>query len=75
MKIKSGVGFAFILTVTVLFTTTTYAQNARSLRQSMIVSTEWLASHLNDDSLVLLQVGEKKEYVAAHIRGGRVYLA
>ena len=38
---------------------------------SLIVSTEWLTKHLNDDSLVLLQVGEKKEYETAHIRGAQ----
>jgi len=37
----------------------------------MIVSTEWLAKHLKDDSLVLLQVGEKDEYTAAHIPGAQ----
>lgn len=41
------------------------------VRNSMIVSTEWLAKHLNDKSLVLLQVGEKKEYDAAHIPGAQ----
>jgi thiosulfate/3-mercaptopyruvate sulfurtransferase len=38
------------------------------VRQSMIVSTGWLASHLNDQSLVLLEVGDKKDYDAGHIR-------
>jgi thiosulfate/3-mercaptopyruvate sulfurtransferase len=71
MKTKSVVGFTFILTVAVLFTTTTYAQGARSVRQSMIVSTEWLAKHLKDDALVLLQVGENKEYAAGHIAGAQ----
>jgi thiosulfate/3-mercaptopyruvate sulfurtransferase len=37
------------------------------VNESMIVSTDWLAKHLKDDSLVLLQVGDKKEYDAAHI--------
>jgi len=46
----------------------TFAQN---VRQSMIVSTDWLAQHLNDPSLVLLQVGEKDEYTAAHIPGAQ----
>jgi thiosulfate/3-mercaptopyruvate sulfurtransferase len=41
------------------------------VRDSQIVSTEWLASHLKDDSLVLLQVGEKEEYTAAHIPGAQ----
>ncbi|HKZ79012.1 MAG TPA: sulfurtransferase [Pyrinomonadaceae bacterium] len=34
---------------------------------SLIVSTTWLAEHLNDPALVLLQVGEKEEYLAGHI--------
>src|SRR5512132_2833334 len=39
------------------------------VRESMIVSTEWLAQHLKDESLVLLQVGEKAEFQAGHIPG------
>lgn len=41
------------------------------VQESLIVSTDWLAKHLNDDSLVLLQVGDKEEYLAAHIPGAR----
>jgi len=41
------------------------------IRDSMIVTTQWLAKHLNDQSLVLLQVGDKKEYDAAHIPGAQ----
>jgi thiosulfate/3-mercaptopyruvate sulfurtransferase len=41
------------------------------VRKSLIVSTGWLAEHLKDDSLVLLQVGQKDEYVAAHIPGAQ----
>jgi len=41
------------------------------VRQSMIVTTDWLAKHLNDDSLVLLQVGERKDYDAEHIPGAQ----
>ena len=44
---------------------------AKEVRSSMIVSTGWLAQHLKDDSLVLLQVGEKDEYTAAHIPGAQ----
>ena len=47
-------------------------QQARAkVNESMIVSTEWLAKHLNDDLLVLLQVGEKKEFDEAHIPGAQ----
>lgn len=42
------------------------------VRDSMIVSTEWLAKHLNDECLVLLHVGDKKEYDAAHIPGAQL---
>ncbi|MDQ2974270.1 MAG: sulfurtransferase [Acidobacteriota bacterium] len=71
MKTKSVVGFTFILTLAVLFTTPTYSQSAPGVRQSMIVSTDWLAKHLNDDALVLLQVGENKEYASGHIAGAQ----
>ena len=43
-----------------------YAQPP-TVNESLIVSTDWLGKHLNDESLVLLQVGEKDEYTAAHI--------
>jgi thiosulfate/3-mercaptopyruvate sulfurtransferase len=41
------------------------------VENSLLLSTDWLAKHLNDDSLVLLQVGEKDEYAAAHIPGAQ----
>jgi len=37
----------------------------------VVVSTDWLAKHLKDPNLVLLHVGEKKEYDAGHIPGAR----
>src|SRR5947209_18796629 len=40
-----------------------------NVKESFIVSTEWLGEHVKDDSLVLLQVGERKEYDAEHIPG------
>src|SRR2546422_6497381 len=47
------------------------AKSEPRLRQSMVVSTEWLAQHLKDDSLVLLQVGEQDEFAAGHIPGAQ----
>lgn len=40
-------------------------------RLSLLVSTEWVGKHLKDDSLVLLHVGEKDEYLAGHIPGAQ----
>src|SRR5262245_18500248 len=37
------------------------------VNDSLIVTTDWLVKHLNDDSLVLLQIGESDEYAASHI--------
>lgn len=39
---------------------------------SMLVSTEWLESHLNDEALVTLHVGSRQDYEAGHIRGARL---
>jgi thiosulfate/3-mercaptopyruvate sulfurtransferase len=47
------------------------AADDAKIQSSLIVSTEWLAKHLNDDSLVLLQVGDKDEYLASHIAGAQ----
>jgi 3-mercaptopyruvate sulfurtransferase SseA len=50
-----------------LFTPTLLSQaQTPKLNDSLIVTTDWLAKHLNDDSLVLL-VGEKDEYMSSHI--------
>ncbi|HYX29444.1 MAG TPA: sulfurtransferase [Pyrinomonadaceae bacterium] len=53
--------------LTVAISTFIEQRSSAKVNDSMIVSTEWLAKHLNDNDLVLLQVGDKKEYDAAHI--------
>ncbi len=47
------------------------AADDAKVQSSLIVSTEWVSKHLKDDSLVLLQVGDKKEYDEAHIPGAQ----
>ncbi len=42
-----------------------------SPRASMVVDAGWLAQHIHDPNLVLLHVGDKAEYDAAHIPGAR----
>jgi thiosulfate/3-mercaptopyruvate sulfurtransferase len=39
---------------------------------AMLVSSEWLAGHLRDESLVILHVGSQKDYEAGHIPGARL---
>lgn len=66
--------FALALTAiisAISFVTSAHAAGDPKVRESLIVSTEWLAAHLNDESLVLLQVGDKDEYLAGHIPGAQ----
>jgi thiosulfate/3-mercaptopyruvate sulfurtransferase len=66
--------FFFALTVIVLaisFVPSVRAAREPKVQEPLIVSTGWLAAHLNDSSLVLLQVGEKDEYLAGHIPGAQ----
>ena len=37
-------------------------------RDSLVVSTAWLAAHLHDPNLVILHVGDKARYDSKHIR-------
>jgi len=39
---------------------------------TMVVSTAWLADHLKDPNVVVLALGTKEEYAAAHIPGSRM---
>jgi len=63
--------FIFVLPPATSLQATASVKGKREIRKSMIVSTAWLFSHLKDESLVLLQVGEKEEYLAGHIPGAQ----
>lgn len=45
---------------------------AQSPRDALLVSTAWLAQHLNDADLVLLHMGDPAEYATKHIPGSRL---
>jgi thiosulfate/3-mercaptopyruvate sulfurtransferase len=47
------------------------AQPGASARDRLVVSPGWLAQHLNDRDLVILQVGRKETYDAGHVPGAR----
>jgi thiosulfate/3-mercaptopyruvate sulfurtransferase len=61
----------FLIEPHIFFSANEQGKSKPRVRESMIVSTEWLSKHLKDNSLVLLQVGEKEEYVAGHIPGAQ----
>jgi thiosulfate/3-mercaptopyruvate sulfurtransferase len=42
---------------------------ADARREQMLVTVDWLGEHLHDPSLVLLQIGEKKDFDKGHIPG------
>ena len=58
-------GFGFLLLLVAV------SVAGASPRDSIVVSTPWLAAHLHDRDLVLLHVGDKAQYEVAHIPGAR----
>lgn len=62
--------FAFI-SIAFLFLAASSSISAQAPRETMVVSTAWLADHLKDANLVLLHLGPKPEYDTAHIPGAR----
>ena len=64
MRIRSLLALAALLLIT-------NVAAAKSPRESLVVSTSWLAAHLADPNLVLLHVGDKEEYDKQHIPGAR----
>ncbi len=61
----------FLATLALILPAPGPAGAAGSLRDTLVVSTAWLAQHLKDPNLVLLHVGDKAEYEKAHIPGAQ----
>ena len=61
----------FLKSIGVLAIALTSLAAAAPSRDALVASTSWLAGHLNDPDLVLLHVGDEKEYEARHIPGAR----
>lgn len=70
-KRASLVAFAFSAIVFMLLIPRVRAQEKSDPRAAILVSTSWLAKHLNDPDLVVLHIGPRKEYDAGHIPGAR----
>jgi thiosulfate/3-mercaptopyruvate sulfurtransferase len=49
----------------------TAAQDGKLTRNDLLVTSDWLATQLRNPKLVLLHLGEKREYDAGHITGAR----
>jgi len=47
------------------------AQNGKLTRSDLLVTSDWLATQLDNPKLVLFHIGEKPEYDAGHIPGAR----
>jgi thiosulfate/3-mercaptopyruvate sulfurtransferase len=52
-------------------TTTAAAQNAKLARSELLVTSDWLATQIDNPKLVLLHLGDKQGYDAEHIPGAR----
>ena len=60
-----------VLTLTGAITTTAAPQAAKLTRTDLLVTSDWLATQINNPKLVLLHLGDKAEYEAGHIPGAR----
>ena len=69
-KFNRAILVACAVVISVLLPVKSKAQGSDA-RSKILVSTDWLASHLSDPNLVLLHVGEKAEYDREHLPGAR----
>lgn len=60
-----------VLAAALLLVSVALAAPASAQRDSLVVTTAWLAEHLQDANLVLLHVGDKAGYDTGHIPGAR----
>jgi thiosulfate/3-mercaptopyruvate sulfurtransferase len=65
MNIQQSVGIGFVALTALSISA--FGQGAAPL----LVDVDWLSQHVHDSDLVLLHVGDKKEYDARHIPGAR----
>lgn len=74
--VRSSALFTLLLIATLSVCAATPQEKSASkdgVRTSMLVSTQWLADHLSDPNLVVVQVGgNANDYHAAHIPGARL---
>jgi thiosulfate/3-mercaptopyruvate sulfurtransferase len=45
----------------------------QAIKESMLVTTEWLSDHLDEPSIIILHIGTKDEYEGKHIPGATLF--
>jgi thiosulfate/3-mercaptopyruvate sulfurtransferase len=45
----------------------------QTIKESMLVTTEWLSDNLDDQSIIILHIGKKDEFDETHIPGARLF--
>ena len=70
-KLLSRVVVALCCAVCLTFSASTSQAQKADARSKLLVTPAWLAQHINDPDLVLLQVGDAEEYMNEHIPRAR----
>jgi thiosulfate/3-mercaptopyruvate sulfurtransferase len=69
---KATVFFVFVLIFCVMIQETVVSSD-QAIKESMLVTTEWLSDHLDDPSIIILHVGKKDEFDKMHIPGATLF--
>ena len=69
---KTFVFFTFISTFCLMIHGTVFSTDQK-IKESMLVTTDWLSDHLNDQSIIILHIGKKDEFDKTHIPGARLF--
>jgi thiosulfate/3-mercaptopyruvate sulfurtransferase len=69
---KALVFFVFISTFCLMIQGTVVSADL-TIKESMLVTTEWLLDHLDDPSIIILHIGKKDEFDETHIPGARLF--
>lgn len=69
---KTSLFFVFTLIIFVTIQETVVSSD-QSIKESLLVTTDWLSDRLDDPSIIILHVGKKDEYDEAHIPGATLF--
>jgi thiosulfate/3-mercaptopyruvate sulfurtransferase len=71
MILRTALRFATAIAIAIFLMAFTVRAQAKPAAQRIVVTPDWVAAHLHDPSLVLLEIGEKSDYDRGHIPGAR----